>query len=68
MSAIAARCRVSRRSKCLLVISEQAADFLLVKITASIAEVQRTSGINEPNDRTLQRYYCYRAIAVIRDA
>ena len=60
MSGMAARCRVSRLSECLLVTSEQAAGLLLVKRTPSIAEGQRTSGISESNSMILGRYYCYR--------
>jgi len=60
MSGMAARCRVSRLSECLLIISEQAVGLLLVKRTLSIGKVQRTFGISVSNPRILQRYYCYR--------
>ena len=65
MSGMAARCPVSRLNECLLVISEQAASLLMVKMTPSIGEVQRTSGISESNSMTLRRYYRYRPEAVI---
>jgi len=64
-SGMAARCLVSRLSECLLVINEQAAGLLLVKGTPGIPEVQRTSGISESDPMILQRYYCYRPIAVL---
>lgn len=57
---MAARCQVSRLSECLLVVSEQAVGLLLVKITPSIAEGQRTSGISESSSIILKRFYCYR--------
>jgi hypothetical protein len=60
MSGMAARRRVSRLSECLLVISEQAAG---LKITPSIAEGQRTSGISESSSMILVKYYCYRPTA-----
>ena len=66
MSGMAARCRVSRLSECLLVISEQAAGLLLVKRTPSIAEGQRTSGISESKSMIIRRYYCYRPIPEVR--
>lgn len=59
MSGIAAGCRVSRLSECLLIISEQAAGLLLVKRTPSIAEGQRSSGIGESNSMIPGKYYCY---------
>jgi hypothetical protein len=60
MSGMTARCLVSRLSECLLVVSEQAAGPLLVKITPSIGEGQRTSGISESGSIILERFYCYR--------
>ena len=65
MSGMAARCRVSRLSECLLIISEQAVGLLLVKRTLSIGKVQRTFGISVSNPRILQRYYCYRPFPVL---
>jgi len=53
---MAARCQVSRLSECLLVVSEQAAGLVLVKITPSIAEGQRTSGISESSSIILERF------------